>query len=85
LIDRRLLFVGSVVLALVVLSLVGLPPLVLWQKVQEFVGGANGAAHATLKQSDTRAKQYDEAREILDSLPGEKKEEWAERRKRNQK
>lgn len=83
-IDRRFFVVGAIVLALIVLSLVGLTPSVLWQKVLEFTGGAKGAATATLKQSEKRGKQYDEAGKILDSLPGEKEESWTHRKKRNQ-
>ncbi|MBC7805307.1 MAG: hypothetical protein H7145_04080 [Akkermansiaceae bacterium] len=83
-IDRRLLFVSAIVFALLVLSLIGLPPKVLWQKVQEFTSGAGGAANATLRQAETRGKQYDEAGQILDALPSEKKDSWTERKKRNQ-
>ncbi|MBC8139442.1 MAG: hypothetical protein H8F28_26490 [Fibrella sp.] len=83
-IDRRLFVVGAVVLALVVLSLIGLPPKVLWQKIQEFTSGAGGAANATLKQADARGQKIDEAKQILDALPGEKKETWTERKRRNQ-
>ncbi len=82
-IDRRLFFVGAVVVALIFLSLIGMTPQVLWQKVQEFASGAGGAANATLEQTERRGKQYDEAGQILDSLPGEKQETWTSRKSRN--
>ena len=82
-IDRRLFFIGAIGLALIVLSLFGLPPKVLWQKVQDFASGANSAASATLKQSQQREKRFDEAGKVLDGLPGENKNKWAEPRPRN--
>lgn len=82
-IDRRLFFVGAIVVALIVLSLIGLPPKVLWQKVQEFTSNATGAAVATRKQAEKREQKLDEVNQVLDSLPDAKKDDWAGRRRRN--
>lgn len=82
-VDRRVVFVGAVVLALVVLSIFGVPPRVLWQKVQEFTSGAGGAASATLKQTETRGERQGEASAVLDGLPGEKKDDWTDPKRRN--
>ncbi len=83
-VDRRLFFVGAVVIALVFLSLIGLPPKVLWQKLQEFTHSATGAAVATRKQSNKRGEQHNEMEQVLDGLPNEKKDSWTDRKKRNQ-
>jgi hypothetical protein len=83
-VDRRLFFVGAIVVALIFLSLIGLPPKVLWQKLQEFTSNATGAAVATRKQSNKREEHHNEVGQVLDGLPNEKKDSWADPKRRNQ-
>ena len=80
-IDRRFLFICAVLLAFGLLAFFGLTPPVLWQKAQEFVSGATGAATTTHQQSRQREKRVGEVDTVLDGLPGEA-EKKAERERR---
>ncbi len=82
--DRRVYFVGAVVIALAILSLFGLPPPVLWEKVKEFAGSATGAASATAAQTRQREKHANDATQVIDDMSGPKKDPPPLHRTRNQ-
>ena len=71
--DRRLIYLGVIVVAMIVLSFFGLTPQVLLAKVQELGVNAKSAAQKTRHLSDKRERRVNEATDVLDGLP--KKEE----------
>ena len=82
--DRRVYFVVAVVVALAILSLFGLPPPVLWEKVKEFAASATGAAAATAEQSRQREKHATDATQVMNDMSSTKKDPPPLHRTRNQ-